>query len=50
MSMENIIITPGEDIFSLSATKNKIFMLDFRYILMQANYSIQFCKFFQIVI
>lgn len=50
MSMENIIITPGEDIFSLSVTKNKIFMLDFRYILMQANYSIQFCKFFQIVI
>lgn len=50
MSIENIIITPREDIFSLSATKNQIFMLDFRYILMQANYSIQFCKFFQIVI
>lgn len=25
MSIENIIITPREDIFSLSATKNKIF-------------------------
>lgn len=34
MSMENIIIILREDIFSLSVIKNKIFMLDFRYILM----------------
>lgn len=32
LSMENFIIYPCKDIFSLSATKNKIDILNFRYI------------------